>query len=159
MPPGPAGSADRHALQGTKPAWTAKASPSGLVSKSQRESAKVWLAPRNAAGLAALAKAVSDPSSSQYHKFLTHEQYVAQFVPDAAEVSAVTAWLQQSKLKVTSVGADNHYLAVTGSEAAVTAAFGAQLGLYDANGSRCRHPPPTSRCRTRSPAPSSPCRA
>jgi pro-kumamolisin-like protein len=94
-PPGKGGA--RHQLDGTKPAWTAGTAPKGSVSGSQQESAKVWLAPRNADQLTALAKAVSDLSSSEYRQFLTHDQYVAQFAPAASDVAAVNDWLQQSK--------------------------------------------------------------
>jgi subtilase family serine protease len=130
----------RHQLVGTKPAWTAAVKKAGNVAASTRLSAKVWLAPRNAAQLTALATAVSDPASAQYRRFLTHAQYVAQYAPTSAQVSAVTAWLQQAKLTVSSVGPDNHYVAVSGTASAMTAAFGAQLALYSVNGEQTQAP-------------------
>ena len=126
----------RTPLPGTKPGWTAQATPTSTVAASQTEAAKVWLAPQNANALATLAKTVSDPSSAQYRQYLTHAQYVAQYAPTSATVSAVTKWLKQSGLTVTSVGVDNHYVAVTGPASAMTSAFGAKLGVYSANGTQ-----------------------
>jgi subtilase family serine protease len=100
----------------------------------------VWLATRNAASLAALAAAVSDPSSSQYGHFLTDDEYVAQFAPTSAQVASVTSWLKQSNLTVTSVGADNSSVSVSGTAAAMQTAFGAQLGLYSVNGTSQQAP-------------------
>jgi subtilase family serine protease len=130
----------RHQLTGTRPTWTAAVKQTGVVAASTRLSAKVWLAPRNQAQLTALGTAVSDPASSQYRRYLTHAQYVAQYAPTSAQVSAVTGWLKQARLTVSSVGPDNHYVAVSGSASAMTAAFGAQLALYSVNGEQAQAP-------------------
>jgi subtilase family serine protease len=131
-----AASAPRQQLNGSKPAWTAGASAAGAVAGSQQESAKVWLAPRNGSQLAALAQAVSDPSSSQYRKYLTHAQYVSQFAPSSSQLKAVLSWLSGAHLKTTAIGADNHYVTVSGTASAMASAFGAQLGLYTVDGGK-----------------------
>src|ERR1035437_6082793 len=51
----------RHVLAGAKPAWVGAVKKTADVPSGQKVSAKVWLAPRNAAQLDALARAVSDP--------------------------------------------------------------------------------------------------
>jgi subtilase family serine protease len=130
----------RQTLNGTKPAWTAAASQTGTVSPSATVDAKVWLAPRNAAQLTALAQAVSTPGSSQYRQYLTHAQYVSQFAPTAAQVSAVESWLTGAKLKITGVGPDNHFVSVSGSASAIASAFGTSLGLYSVNGTTQQAP-------------------
>src|SRR3954451_385335 len=79
----------RQALAGTQPAWTSAVAKTGNVPSNAAQGAKVWLAPRNAAQLTALARTVSDPSSTQYRQFLTHAQYVSQYAPTSAQVSAV----------------------------------------------------------------------
>jgi subtilase family serine protease len=130
---GPKGqSASRHVLPGTLPAWTS-AVPKAKAANGQ-VGVKVWLTPRNAAQLDALAKAVSDPASSQYRQFLTPGAYRAQFAPTQAQVSQVAQWLGAAHLTVTSVGPDNHYVAATGSASAVGAAFGTQVASYTVNG-------------------------
>src|SRR5262249_22710337 len=115
--------------------WTAAAPQSGAVASSQKIAARVWLAPNNAAQLATLAKAVSDPSSAQYGQYLTTAQYDQQFAPTAAQVAAVSQWLTGAGLSVVEVGPDNHYVAVSGSAAAINAAFGTQLALFKVDGS------------------------
>ncbi len=130
----------RHVLRGSKPAWTAVAPQTAAVPSSQLVHARVWLTPRNADQLDALAQAVSDPSSAQYGQFISADQYAAQFAPTADQVGQVTQWLQQSGLSVTATGPDNHFVAVAGSASAVSAAFGASLANYLVNGKQAQAP-------------------
>jgi subtilase family serine protease len=130
----------RTVLVGSKPSWVGPIAQAGTVPAGQTVSAKVWLGPNNAAALQALAKAVSDPSSSQYRHYLTHSQYVGQFAPTAAQVASVKTWLAGAGLTVKTVGPDNHYLAVTGPASAASAAFGTQLGLFSVNGNQVQAP-------------------
>ena len=53
----------RDTLQGTKPLWATAQADKGATADASRVSARVYLAGRDAAGLSAYAKAVSDPSS------------------------------------------------------------------------------------------------
>ncbi len=131
--------AARHAVSHT-PAWTTVARKTTDVPTRQTVSAKVWLAPRDAAGLAALATAVSDPTSAQYHQFITADGYRARFAPTGSELAQVTSWLTGAGLHVTSVGADNHFVAVEGSAAAVQQAFGTRLAEFRVNGGTAQAP-------------------
>ena len=125
----------RHVLPDTKPSWTAAVVKVDDVPAAQTGvTAKVWLAPRDADALDALATAVSDPSSPQFGQFLSEPQYRARFAPTADQVAQVTAWLTGAGLTVTGVGADNHFVSVSGSAAAVNAAFGTQLAHYVVKG-------------------------
>jgi subtilase family serine protease len=131
----------RHVLPGTKPAWTAAVAATADVSASPAAiRAKVWLAPRDAAQLDALATAVSDPDDPQSGQFISEPEYRARFAPTAAQVAQVTAWLTGAGLTVTRVGADNHYIAVSGSAAAANAAFGTQVARYVVHGKVERAP-------------------
>jgi subtilase family serine protease len=73
-------------MQGTRPSWTAVVPQTAVVPSADLVGAKVWLAPRNAAQLDALAQAVSDPASSQFGQFISDSQFQAQFAPTAAQV-------------------------------------------------------------------------
>ena len=129
------GDSSRHVLAGSKPSWTAAVPASPDVSAAQSTvRAKVWLTPRNAAALDALATAVSDPDSPQSGQFISEADYRAQFAPTAAQVAQVSAWLTGAGLSVTSVGPDNHFVAVSGTSAAAAAAFGTQVAHYVVNG-------------------------
>ncbi|MFF4955596.1 S53 family peptidase [Streptomyces sp. NPDC001222] len=128
----------RDLLAGTKPAWATAKADKGATADSAQISARVYLAGRNSAGLAAYAKAVSDPSSPLYGKYLNAKQSQARFGATKAQVAAVTAWLKSSGLKVTAV--TQHYVAVSGDVAAAEKAFGTQLHNYT-KGSRTYHAP------------------
>jgi subtilase family serine protease len=125
---------NRHVLPGTKPSWTAAATKTSDVGGSEHVTAQVWLTPRNGAKLDALAAAVSDPSNGHYGQFLTAAQYNQTFAPTSAQLAAVTQWLAASGAHVDSVGPDNAYVAVSGTAAAINAAFGTQLSIFKVNG-------------------------
>lgn len=128
----------RGALAGTKPAWATAKADKGATANSAQVNARVYLAGRDAAGLAAYAKAVADPSSPMYGKYLSAKQAQARFGATKAQVAAVKSWLKSAGLKVTSV--TPHYIAVSGDVAAAEKAFGTQLHDF-AKGSKTYRAP------------------
>lgn len=118
----------RDALTGTKPLWATAKADQGATSNSSTVHARVYLAGRDAAGLAAYAKAVSDPQSASYGKYLSAKQAQARFGATKAQIAEVTKWLESSGLTVTDVS--THYISVSGEVAAAEKAFGAQLHNY-----------------------------
>lgn len=131
----------RDRLAGTKPAWATARADKGATSDGAQVSARVYLAGRDAAGLAAYAKAVSDPASASYGKYLSAGQAQARFGATKAQVAAVKSWLKAAGLKVT--GVTQHYVAVSGDVAAAEKAFGTQLHNY-AKGARTYRAPATT---------------
>jgi subtilase family serine protease len=127
----------RDVLSGTVPTWATARADRGSASDSGRVTARVYLA-GDAKGLAAYAKAVSDPSSALYRRFLTAQQAQARFGATKAQVADVTAWLTSSGLKVT--GVTRHYLGVAGDVAATEKAFGTQLHNFTKDGKVYRAP-------------------
>jgi subtilase family serine protease len=132
---GPAG---RATLHGTKPLWATQKADRGSTPASNKISVRVYLAGRDAAGLAAYAKDVSDPSSSSYGEYLSAKQTQARFGATKQQVSDVTAWLTSTGLKVT--GTNAHYLTVSGGARAVEKAFSTKLHNY-AKGGKTYHAP------------------
>ena len=128
----------RDALAGTKPAWATARADKGATSDSSRVSARVYFAGKDAAGLAAYAKAVSDPSSASYGKYLSAKKAQARFGATKAQVAAVKSWLRSNGLKVT--GVTQHYVSVTGDVAAAEKAFGTQLHNYTKGAKTYRAP-------------------
>ncbi|MDX3453653.1 S53 family peptidase [Streptomyces sp. ME02-8801-2C] len=118
----------RDTLAGTRPAWATAKADKGATPDSSKVTARVYFAGRNADGLTAYAKAVSDPRSASYGKYLTAAQVQQRFGASPAQVAAVKAWLTASGLKVTGVTA--HYVTVSGDVAAVEKAFSTQLHNY-----------------------------
>ncbi|MEH0543926.1 S53 family peptidase [Streptomyces sp. B21-105] len=128
----------RDTLTGTRPAWATAKADKGSTSDSAPVSARVYLAGRDAAGLGQYAKAVSDPNSAAYGKYLSAAQAKARYGATAAQVAAVKSWLAAAGLKVT--GTTEHYVSVSGDVAAAEKAFGTQLHNY-AKGSKTYRAP------------------
>ncbi|MEV7887629.1 S53 family peptidase [Streptomyces sp. NPDC002817] len=128
----------RDTLAGTRPAWATAKADKGATADSSQVSARVYLAGRDATGLAAYAKSVSDPASASYGKYLSAQQAQARFGATKAQVTAVKSWLASAGLKVT--GVTQHYVSVSGDVAAAEKAFGTQLHNY-AKGSRTYRAP------------------
>ncbi|MFF5962631.1 protease pro-enzyme activation domain-containing protein [Streptomyces collinus] len=128
----------RDLLSGTRPTWATARADRGATADGAQVSARVYLAGKDAAGLAAYAKAVSDPDSASYGKYLTAQQAQARFGATEAQVAAVKSWLTASGLKVT--GVTRHYVSVSGDVAAAEKAFGTQLHDF-AKGSKTYRAP------------------
>jgi subtilase family serine protease len=123
----------RMTIAGTHPSWASSAHRVGASQLTAGTvTSRVYLAPRDTAGLAEFATQVSTPGSALYRHFLTPAQIQARYGATTAQVSAVKSWLTQSGLHVTSVS--NHvadgYIAVTGSLAAAGRAFHVTFGRY-----------------------------
>jgi subtilase family serine protease len=124
--------AERSGIAGTHPAWATR---SALVSAqpvtSGTVTARVFLAGRDPAGLAADAMAVSTPGSTRYGHYLTPAQVMARYGPTRAQVSAVAGWLTGAGLAVTKVEDEmGGYVAVQGPVQAAERAFGVTFGTF-----------------------------
>ncbi|GAA3810441.1 S53 family peptidase [Streptomyces chiangmaiensis] len=128
----------RDALAGTKPVWATAKADKGATSNSAQVSARVYLAGRDAKGLAAYAQTVSNPASPLYGRYLSAKQTQQRFGATKAQVAAVKSWLKAAGLQITAV--TQHYVAVTGDVSAAEKAFGTQLHNY-AKGSKTYRAP------------------
>ncbi|WDM16420.1 S8/S53 family peptidase [Streptomyces lavenduligriseus] len=132
----------RAVLKGTKPLWATAKADRGATPDGARVKARVYLAGRDAAGLAAYAKAVSDPASPLYGKYLSAKQAQARFGATKAQVAAVKSWLTSAGLTVTEV--TPRYVAVSGDVAAAERAFGTQLHDFAKGAKTYRAPAATA---------------
>lgn len=87
----------------------------------------VWLHQHNKAAFDELVHQMYQPGSPNYHHFLTHDQYRAQFAPSAAEAAKVQDYLTQHNFTVTSVDKYNHYVIAQGRVIDAQLAFSVQL--------------------------------
>jgi subtilase family serine protease len=87
----------------------------------------IGLPPRDAEGLRALANAVSDPKSSQFRHFLTHDQLTERFGPSAADYQALIKWAQTNHLTVEAQYPHRLLLGVKGQAADVEQALAVKL--------------------------------
>ncbi|WP_371652385.1 MULTISPECIES: protease pro-enzyme activation domain-containing protein [unclassified Streptomyces] len=132
----------RAALTGTKPAWATGAADQGATATTSKVDARVYLAGRDAKGLAAYAAAVSDPSSASYGKFLSAAQTQQRFGATKEQIAAVTGWLKSAGLTVT--GSNQHYVSVSGDVTAAEKAFATPLHNYRKSGRTYRAPVKTA---------------
>ena len=100
----PTPSPDRIPIAGTYPSWARSApgvSDSQVTAGSIR--VRVYLAPRDPAGLAALTSEVSTPGGARYRHFLSPGQVQAEFGITPDQISAIKSWLTSAGLTVTAV--------------------------------------------------------
>lgn len=135
------GHTGRDTLAGTRPHWATAKADQGALAAGKQLTARVYLAGRDAAGLAKYATEVSDPASPSYGKYLTAQQTQARFGASQEQISEVTAWLKNAGLKVT--GSNKNYLTVSGQAAAVEKAFSTRLHNYARSG-HTYHAPDTT---------------
>jgi subtilase family serine protease len=85
----------------------------------------------------ALTKLIQDlhnPNSAMYHKWLTPEQYAAQFGAAGEDLAAISNWLHSKGLTVTRSGRGGQYMEISGSAGQVESAFQTEMHRYQVNG-------------------------
>ena len=136
--PGGPGS-DRAGLAWQRPVWVATAGPARPATPSDPPiTVRVYLQWRDLAGAHSAAQAVSDPTSAQYHQYLTAVQVRAAYGPTVDAQSRVTRWLADAGLTVGTVPDNALYVPATGSAAAVSGAFATSIDAYS-RGARRLH--------------------
>jgi subtilase family serine protease len=129
--------ADRVAVPNAQPQLD-QAKSSGAADSAQKIDVKLYLAQQHTAELAAAVAAVSTPGTAAYGKYLSTEQFRAQYAPSAATVSSVRSFLKDSGLSVTDVAANRSYVTARGTVAQVQKAFGTSLKQYTMQGQKLR---------------------
>ena len=130
----------RSALNGSVPPWATAANFKTATPSDDAVGFRVYLGWRNQAGAEALARAVSDPRSLSYGKYLTPAQFRQQFAPTQSQVNDVRSWLQSQGFSIVYTPTNNHYVAAEGTASEVAAAFGVKLNEYSVNGLTLRAP-------------------
>ena len=85
------------------------------------------MAMRNRDDLARLLAAQQDPSSPDYHRWLTPDSFTARFGPTAADLARVSRWLKRKGFTVNSADASTREIAFTGTVAQAQNAFGVKI--------------------------------
>ena len=88
----------------------------------------------HAAALAAFLAAVEDPSSPQYHHFLTYSQYLSEFAPTPSEAASVVAALQADGATSVTVSPDRAGITTVLPAAGVDRLLGVTLVMYGSDG-------------------------
>lgn len=109
------------------PATLSQSQNLGPVNPSQTMSFGVVLPSQNPNGLTAMAQAVSNPHSPDYHHFLSHAQAMAEFGPSPALVNQLVSGFQQAGFQAVQ---QNQMIKVSGTVAQVNQLFNTQMTQY-----------------------------
>jgi subtilase family serine protease len=131
--PPPSASSAPAVLQAASGAAT-PASQVGATPAASTIEFNVALALSDPAGAQALARAVADPASPSYRRYLSPAQWEKRFSPAQSSVDAVSAWLQSEGVAIGAVSPDRMTIQATASAATVQRAFRASLGQYRRGG-------------------------
>jgi Pro-kumamolisin, activation domain/FG-GAP-like repeat/Bacterial Ig-like domain (group 3) len=107
-----------------------KAALVGPLAPDQQLNLSIVLPLRNQAQLTSLLARLYNPSSPDYRKFLSVEQFADQFGATAADYQAVVSFAQANGLTVTESHANRLVVPVTGTVAQINQAFNVRMNLY-----------------------------
>ena len=116
-------------VPGTGPTLVQGATDLG-VATAQPLTVTLSLPLRNQTGLTGLIAGLTNPSSPNYHQFLTPAAFASQFSPTSDTVNAVTGWAWSAGLTVTSVSSNRTLVTVNGTASQLGNAFGVTFHSY-----------------------------
>jgi kumamolisin len=118
------------ALTGSTVPWVRSAKRLTPLSASRTLGITVSLKVRNQAALSDFLSAVYDPTSPQYHHFLTPQQFGAEFGPTAAQRAQVTSWLRSQGMQVIGTTANGMQIRARGTVSVVQKAMKTSLYTF-----------------------------
>lgn len=81
-------------------------------------------------------EAQQDPSSPDYHHWLTPEEFASRFGVSQDDIQKIADWGRQQNLTVTGMGRGRNWISFSGKAVDVQKAFGAEIHHYTVNGKR-----------------------
>lgn len=116
----------------------------GPTAAAETVSASLILKVRHPEELEALVESTQDPGSFRYHRFLSLNEFVDRFAPDAGDIATITRYLRQFNIDVTEVYANHLLLRIKGTTDAFDRAFDLDVHDFQKNDHRyhrSRHAP------------------
>ena len=126
----PVCAAGRQVVRVHMPAAAAHLQPLGPMTGSQRLNLAIGLPLRNQEALNHLLQQIYDPSSPNYHHYLTPKQFTAQFGPTEQDYQAVIAFAKANGLTVTAEHSNRLLVDVSGSVADIERVLHVRLQVY-----------------------------
>ena len=117
-------------LHGHVPAIVSQLKAKGNVAADTRLGLAIGLPLRNREALTNLLAQIYDPASTNYHRYLTPEEFTAQFGPTEQDYEMVVNFARVNGLKVTGTHPNRMLLDVSGRVADIQKAFGVTLRTY-----------------------------
>jgi kumamolisin len=94
----------------------------------------IGLKDRNVPDLESLIDRQADPSSPDFHKFLSTQEVLSRFAPDKEEVDTVVAYLQKHGLQVLEIAPNHKLIHASGTVAQLEGAFNVTINDYVIDG-------------------------
>jgi subtilase family serine protease len=129
----PIDNSSRVTLAGSHPPRALPANDIGAVPSTLQLQGISLVFSRSAAqqtALDALVAAQQNPASPLYHRWITPDQYAAQFGISDSDIAAVKTWLEQQGFAVQSVSRSRNRISFSGTAGQVASAFGVPLHYY-----------------------------
>ncbi|GCE28774.1 hypothetical protein KDA_42580 [Dictyobacter alpinus] len=104
--------------------------PIGPTAKVQPLHLTVLLKLHDEANLDALLAAQNNPTSPQYHHYLSTQEFNSQFAPTQAEVAVVVAYLRQQRIRINSIAANRLLIDTSTTVATAEQAFAININNY-----------------------------
>ena len=123
----------RRTLNGHRPAVAALLQPLGFLAETNRLNLVIGLPLRQQEVLTGLLKQLYDPTTTNFHQWLTPAQFTRRFGPTEQDYVKVIGFAQAHGLTVTRQHSNRAYLDVSGPVANIEKAFQVKMRLY-------RHP-------------------
>ncbi len=125
------------ALPNHHPQWANAANDAGPLSADQPVEGLTLVLARPASQEAAFQQFLADqqnPTSANYHRWLTAAEIGERFGPSDADVAAIKGWLQSEGLQVSWVAPSKTFIGFGGMAAGIAGAFQTPLHNYRVNG-------------------------
>jgi subtilase family serine protease len=114
-------------LDGNHPDEAADVVGAAAASPSQPLAMRLTMALRNRDDLAKLLADQQDPSSAQYHRWLSPDAFTSRFGPTDADLARVSRWLKKKGFTVDSADASTREVSFTGTVAQAQNVFGVKI--------------------------------
>ncbi len=125
-----ANAGERVVIRGHVPQIVSQIPPKGRLHGTQRIHLAVGLASRDEQGLENFLKEVYDPASTNYHHYLSQEQFAARFGPAEKDYRALADFASANHLAVTRQYTNRVVLDVEGTASDIETAFQIHLSTY-----------------------------
>lgn len=126
------------AVSGNVSRWVAKATALGTAPDSEAITIAVHLQLNNLVELKTLVGSIASPSSKQYGRYLTNEQFLQRFAPAGADVQAVKSMLERGGMSNVRVGPGGVYVSATATVGQLRTTFKVSQDLYSYAGQTLR---------------------
>lgn len=121
---------ERHTIPGHVPEMAAKLQPVGRLDASFKLRLAIGLASRDEPGLDAFIKELCDPASTNYHRYLTPEQFTERFGPTEADYQTLINFAKANSLSVTRTYSNRVILDVEGAVSNIEKTFQVKMLTY-----------------------------